>query len=77
MNFIQRLAEARKNALQVAYNLTSAEATAKVENELNLLTNAPANTGAAANAGDYIPESVMLSNVVDTSLATPQLWSFL
>jgi hypothetical protein len=57
--------------------MTFDEANTKVQNELKLLTNAPATTGDASNAGDYIPESVMLSNVVDTSLATPQRWSFL
>lgn len=77
MNFIQKLAQARQNALMNTYGMTSAEAQAKVDNELKLLTNAPATTGDASNAGDYIPESVMLSNVVDTSLTTPQLWSFL
>lgn len=75
MNFIQKLANARVNALVNHYGLSQEEAQAKVDNEMKLLNANPSNTGVAGNAGDTLPTAVQLSTIIET--APVGRWSFI
>lgn len=74
-NFIQKLAEARVNALTNQFG-DAEYAKNKVAEEMSLLTNAnPSNTTVAGNAGNTIPTAVALSTLVETAPAGR--WSFI
>lgn len=61
------LQNARQNFLQNEFGMTSDEAIAKVQNEMNVLKNNPNTTITATSASELVPTAVQLQTLIETA----------